>query len=237
MRDRTSTWHTTANRAGLAVSSPAPAEARQQYAVRRCSQLRCAVGSSILLLAWLVSRRRLHLTGPPSLEAKDCAGQEVSGDHRSMRRRNRPAHVRPAGRSSFIAERLRRSLAVLQALAVPVSPARPGQETQARFDSSPGSKRSSTRQPKNSSWDSSTVTAVVSSQTTAASRASGITSPIGPKTSWDCSRRHSTLSTSPWTRSSKYIVSIYRKAATARLDTFVGPKDRAVPLNSVHYTA
>src|SRR6478672_1448501 len=41
----------------------------------------------------------------------------------------------------------------------------------------------------------------------------------------------------PWTRSTKYIVSIYRKAATARLDTFVGPKDRAVPLNSVHYTA
>ena len=41
----------------------------------------------------------------------------------------------------------------------------------------------------------------------------------------------------PWTRSSKYIVSIYRKAATARLDTFIGPKARAVPLNNVHYTA
>ena len=41
----------------------------------------------------------------------------------------------------------------------------------------------------------------------------------------------------PWTRSSKYIVSIYRKAATARLDEFVGPKDRAVPLNGVHYAA
>jgi len=41
----------------------------------------------------------------------------------------------------------------------------------------------------------------------------------------------------PWTRSTKYIVSIYRKAATARLDEFVGPKDRAVPLNGVHYTA
>jgi hypothetical protein len=41
----------------------------------------------------------------------------------------------------------------------------------------------------------------------------------------------------PWTRSSKYIVSIYRKAATARLDEFVGPKDRAVPLKGVHYTA
>ncbi len=41
----------------------------------------------------------------------------------------------------------------------------------------------------------------------------------------------------PWTRSSKKIVSIYRKAATARLDTFIGPKDRAVPLNGVHYTA
>jgi hypothetical protein len=41
----------------------------------------------------------------------------------------------------------------------------------------------------------------------------------------------------PWTRSSKKIVSIYRKAATARLDTFIGPKDRAVPLNDVHYTA
>jgi hypothetical protein len=41
----------------------------------------------------------------------------------------------------------------------------------------------------------------------------------------------------PWTRSTKYIVSVYRKAATARLDTFVRPKDRAVPLNNVHYTA
>ena len=40
-----------------------------------------------------------------------------------------------------------------------------------------------------------------------------------------------------WTRSTKYIVSIYRKADTARLDEFVGPKDRAVPLNGVHYTA
>ena len=28
----------------------------------------------------------------------------------------------------------------------------------------------------------------------------------------------------PWTRSTRYIVSIYRKAATARLDEFVGPK-------------
>ena len=41
----------------------------------------------------------------------------------------------------------------------------------------------------------------------------------------------------PWTRSSKKIVSIYRKAATAQLDTFVGPKTRAVPLEGVHYTA
>ncbi len=31
--------------------------------------------------------------------------------------------------------------------------------------------------------------------------------------------------------------SVYRKAATARLDEFVGPKDRAVPLNDVDYTA
>jgi hypothetical protein len=41
----------------------------------------------------------------------------------------------------------------------------------------------------------------------------------------------------PWTRSTKYIVSIYRKAATARMDEFIGPKDRAVPLENVHYTA
>lgn len=41
----------------------------------------------------------------------------------------------------------------------------------------------------------------------------------------------------PWRRSTKYIVSIYRKAATARLDEFIGPKDVAVPLNGVHYTA
>ncbi|BBZ59481.1 helix-turn-helix domain-containing protein [Mycolicibacterium monacense] len=41
----------------------------------------------------------------------------------------------------------------------------------------------------------------------------------------------------PWTRSSPHIVSVYRKAATARLDEFVGPKDQAVPWNRVHYTA
>ncbi|MGY4649465.1 hypothetical protein ACVWWN_003261 [Mycobacterium sp. URHB0021] len=39
-----------------------------------------------------------------------------------------------------------------------------------------------------------------------------------------------------WTRSSRYNVSVYRKAATARLDEFVGPKIRAVPLKDVHYT-
>ena len=33
----------------------------------------------------------------------------------------------------------------------------------------------------------------------------------------------------PWTRSTKYIVSIYRKAATARIDEFIGPKAIAVP--------
>jgi hypothetical protein len=41
----------------------------------------------------------------------------------------------------------------------------------------------------------------------------------------------------PWTRPDWHAIAIYRKAATARLDTFVGPKDRAVPLNDVHYTA
>jgi hypothetical protein len=41
----------------------------------------------------------------------------------------------------------------------------------------------------------------------------------------------------PWTRSSKKIVSIYRKADTARLDEFIGPKTRAVPLEGVHYAA
>ena len=41
----------------------------------------------------------------------------------------------------------------------------------------------------------------------------------------------------PWTRSTKYIVSIYRKADTARLDEFIGPKAVAVPWTNVHYTA
>lgn len=40
-----------------------------------------------------------------------------------------------------------------------------------------------------------------------------------------------------WTRSTKKIVSIYRIVDTTRLDTFVGPKTRAVPLMGVHYTA
>ena len=33
----------------------------------------------------------------------------------------------------------------------------------------------------------------------------------------------------PWTRNSRYSVALYRKAATAHLDEFVGPKDRACP--------
>jgi hypothetical protein len=41
----------------------------------------------------------------------------------------------------------------------------------------------------------------------------------------------------PWTRPDWHTIAIYRKAATARLDTFIGPKDRAVPLNGVHYAA
>ncbi|WP_255605379.1 hypothetical protein [Mycolicibacterium xanthum] len=40
-----------------------------------------------------------------------------------------------------------------------------------------------------------------------------------------------------WRRSDGHTVSIYRKAATARMDEFIGPKDRAVPLNGVHYAA
>jgi hypothetical protein len=41
----------------------------------------------------------------------------------------------------------------------------------------------------------------------------------------------------PWTRSDKHTVSIYRKAATARMDEFIGPKAIAVPWTNVHYTA
>ncbi|WP_293237851.1 hypothetical protein [Mycolicibacterium sp.] len=40
-----------------------------------------------------------------------------------------------------------------------------------------------------------------------------------------------------WTRSTKYIVSVYRKADTARLDEFIGPKSVAVPWTNVHYTS
>lgn len=40
-----------------------------------------------------------------------------------------------------------------------------------------------------------------------------------------------------WTRSTKYIVSIYRNVATARMDEFIGPKAVAVPWTNVHYTA
>lgn len=41
----------------------------------------------------------------------------------------------------------------------------------------------------------------------------------------------------PWTRPDWHTIAIYRKAATARLDEFVGPKTRAVPLEGVHYAA
>jgi hypothetical protein len=41
----------------------------------------------------------------------------------------------------------------------------------------------------------------------------------------------------PWTRPDWHTIAVYRKAATARMDEFVGPKAIAVPLNGVHYTA
>ena len=40
-----------------------------------------------------------------------------------------------------------------------------------------------------------------------------------------------------WRRSTKYVISIYRKADTARMDEFIGPKSVAVPWTNVHYTA
>lgn len=33
----------------------------------------------------------------------------------------------------------------------------------------------------------------------------------------------------PWTRNSRYMTAVYRKAATARMDEFVGPKDAPRP--------
>ncbi len=33
----------------------------------------------------------------------------------------------------------------------------------------------------------------------------------------------------PWTRNSRYMIAVYRKAATARMDEFVGPKDAPRP--------
>lgn len=48
-------------------------------------------------------------------------------------------------------------------------------------------------------------------------------------------RKHTRrIALEPWQQA---LVDHYRKAATARLDTFIGPKDRAVPLNGVHYAA
>lgn len=40
-----------------------------------------------------------------------------------------------------------------------------------------------------------------------------------------------------WTRSTAYIVSVYRTVDMARVDEFIGPNIRAVPLEDVHYAA
>ena len=40
-----------------------------------------------------------------------------------------------------------------------------------------------------------------------------------------------------WRRSTRYVVSVQRKADTALLDEFIGPKDTAVPWANAHYTA
>lgn len=66
-----------------------------------------------------------------------------------------------------------------------------------RSNSRPGSKHSSTRQPKSSFSASSIPTAAASSPTIAGYAASGTTSQTDPKTFWDCSPPRSTSSISP----------------------------------------
>ena len=150
---------------------------------------------------------------------------------------NRHADARPARRDHATAQELRRSLAVLETLAVPVPPARPRQEAHATIALEPWQQAlvdtateefilglihsdgcrvvANDRSVKSIRYHFSNMSEDIHGLFTAALDALGI----------------------PWTRSSKKIVSIYRKAATARLDEFVGPKDHAVPLNGVHYTA
>jgi hypothetical protein len=112
----------------------------------------------------------------------------------------------------------------------------PARSTQDASRWSRGSRRWSTTPRKSSSPVSSTATAVASSPTTVGSGACLITSRTDPKTSSGFTAALDALDI-PLTRPDWRTIAIYRKAATARLDEFVGPKDRAVPLNCVHYTA
>jgi hypothetical protein len=57
----------------------------------------------------------------------------------------------------------------------------------------------------------------------AESEVSATTSQIDPTTSADCLPALDQLGI-PWTRPSRYVIAVYRKAAVARLDEFVGPK-------------
>ena len=136
-------------------------------------------------------------------------------------------------------DRLRRSIAILQALAVPVSPARAGQEAQPTDP--PGAMAASPRRPGHRG-----VHPRPDPQRRLPRRRQRPRRRQHPLPLLEPVRRHprpvhaqhSTTSASPGPSRAGTSIAVYRKAATARLDEFVGPKEHgAVPLKDVHYTA
>jgi len=238
LRHRSADRHTAADSARLALPSASPIKSPGRLrGVRRCPQFRDFARSAIFVSPRHVSRRRLHLADAPRLASPRRAGREVPGDHRTLSRGNRHAHARSARKRHAAPEELRPGGAVLQALAVSVATAWAWQK--AREADRTRTLATGTRRPGHRG---------VRPCPASLRRLPGVANDRGVASV----RYHfSNMSEDiiglftaaldklgiPWTRSSKKTVSIYRKAATARLDEFIGPKTRAVPLEGVHYTA
>ena len=178
----------------------------------------------LLLCARSLSRRRLHLTEPTSLASPHHPRQEVPRYHRTLSRRDRHADARAARIGAKATERMRSSITLLKTLAVSAASARSRQE--ALEADSAGALAGIACQAGTEDFIRGLIDSdgcrVVANDRGVRSVRYHFSNRSDDIRGLFCAALE-TLGI-PWTRPSKHIIAVYRKAAVARLDEFVGPK-------------
>jgi hypothetical protein len=165
-----------------------------------------------------LSRRRLYLAERPRLEITNHLRRKLPGHHCPLLPSDRHSDAGTARGNPTSSQSLHRGLAVLEAVATSLSAAR--------------SRQKHLRPIRLEAWQEVLVKQATRTSFAACSIAMGAVwwpmiavyeaSGTDLTTSDGCSAPRSTRI--PWTTPGRYQVAVYRKAAVARLDEFVGPK-------------